>query len=87
MFRLSFDIKLDLSPVVDDMLEVLAHPDLLHELVLVSVHAGQLTHMGHGVLETVSKLEIWTNQNTVLTLIDQSELTWKASTLLSLYWT
>ena len=41
------------EPIVDDVLEVLAHPDLLHELVLVPVHTGELTDMGHGVLNTV----------------------------------
>ena len=43
--------------VVDDVLEILAHPDLLHQLVLVPVHAGQLAHVRHGVLQPVRQLE------------------------------
>ena len=39
------------------MLEIFAHPDLLHQLVLVAVHAGQLAHVREDVLETVGKLE------------------------------
>ena len=35
----------------------LAHPDLSHQLVLVSVHAGQLPHMGEGVLQAICQLE------------------------------
>ncbi len=35
----------------------LAHPDLPHQLVLVSVHAGQLSHMGEGVLQAICQLE------------------------------
>lgn len=35
----------------------LAHPDLPHQLVLVSVHASELPHMGEGVLQAVCKLE------------------------------
>lgn len=42
---------------IDDMLEILAHADLLHKLVFVSVHTGQLTDMREHVLKTISKLE------------------------------
>ena len=42
--------------VVDDMLDVFAHPDLSHQLVLVAVHPSQLTHMGKDVLHTISQL-------------------------------
>jgi hypothetical protein len=45
------------APVVDEVLEVLAHADLPHQLVLVAVHAGQLTHMRKRVLQPVSQLE------------------------------
>ena len=44
------------EPVVDDVLEVLAHPDLLHQLVLVPVHAGQLPHVREDVLQAVGQL-------------------------------
>ena len=37
--------------VVDDVLEVLAHPHLSHQLVLVPVHPRQLTHVREDVLE------------------------------------
>ena len=43
--------------VVDDVFEILAHPDLLHQLVLVTVHARQLAHVGKDVLKAVGKLE------------------------------
>ena len=33
-----------IEPVVNDMFQILAHPDLLHQLVLVSVHACHLSH-------------------------------------------
>ena len=39
------------------MLEVFAHADLVHQFVLVSVHAGQLTHVREYVLQAVSQLE------------------------------
>merc|ERR1719318_1736727 len=53
----SFSYRPGVEPVVDDVLEVLAHPDLLHQLVLVSVHPCQLPHVSHCVLQTISKLE------------------------------
>ncbi|CAN8015572.1 unnamed protein product, partial [Ixodes persulcatus] len=43
--------------VVDQVLEVLAHANLTHELVLVAVHARELAHMGEDVLEPVGQLE------------------------------
>ena len=43
--------------VVDEVLEVLAHADLPHELVLVAVHARQLADVGKDVLDAVSELE------------------------------
>jgi hypothetical protein len=38
------------------MLEVLAHTDLSHQAVLVSVHARKLSYVGEGVLKTISEL-------------------------------
>lgn len=43
--------------VVDEVLEVLAHADLAHEAVLVSVHAGELADVREDVLEAVGELE------------------------------
>lgn len=43
--------------VVDEMLQVLAHPNLPHELVLVAVHASQLTNMGEDVLQSICQLQ------------------------------
>ena len=43
--------------VVYKMLEILTHPDLSHQLILVSVHTSQLTNMGVDVLQTISKLD------------------------------
>lgn len=39
------------------MFQVLAHPNLSHQLILVSVHAGQLTDVCENVLQTISQLE------------------------------
>lgn len=39
--------------VVDEMLQVFAHSNLPHELVLVAVHASQLTDMGEDVLQSI----------------------------------
>lgn len=38
------------------MLQVFAHSDLPHQLVLVPVHPCQLPHMGKDVLETICQL-------------------------------
>ncbi len=43
--------------VIDDVLEIFAHSDLPHQLVLVTVHAGQLAHVSEDVLQTVGELE------------------------------
>lgn len=45
------------EPVVDDMLEIFAHADLSHQLVLVSIHSSQLSNMSKRVLNTISKLK------------------------------
>jgi hypothetical protein len=39
------------------MLEILAHTDLPHELVLVSVHSRELTDVSEGELKSVGELE------------------------------
>jgi hypothetical protein len=39
------------------MLQILAHADLLHELVLITVHTSKLTDVSEGELQTVGKLE------------------------------
>ena len=39
------------------MLDVLAHADLPHQFVLVSVHASELAHVSKHVLEAVRQLE------------------------------
>lgn len=49
--------RASVEPRVDDVLEILAHTDLLHKLVLVSIHTGQLTDVREHVLKTISKLE------------------------------
>lgn len=43
--------------VVDEMLQVLAHSDLSHQLVLVPVHASQLTHVSKDVLQSICQLQ------------------------------
>lgn len=39
------------------MLQILAHSDLSHQFVLVSIHSSQLTHMGKDILKTIGQLE------------------------------
>ena len=39
------------------MFQVLGHPNLLHELVLVSVHSRELTDVSEEILQPVRKLE------------------------------
>lgn len=43
--------------VVDEMLEIFAHSDLSHQLVLVAVHARQLTNVGKDILQPISQLQ------------------------------
>ncbi len=43
--------------VVDEMLQVFAHSDLPHELVLVAVHPSQLTNMSEDVLQSIWQLQ------------------------------
>lgn len=50
------------KPVINQVLDVFAHPDLSHELVLVSIHSSQLTNMGEDVLQAISKLKYTHNQ-------------------------
>lgn len=45
------------KPVVDEMFQVLAHTNLSHQFVLVTVHSCQLTHMSKDVLQTVCQLK------------------------------
>jgi len=39
------------------MFEILAHTDLSHQSILVSVHSGQLSYMGEYILQAIGKLE------------------------------
>ncbi len=39
------------------MLQIFAHPDLSHQLILVAVHACQLTHMSEDVLQPIRQLQ------------------------------
>ena len=45
------------EPVVDQVLQVLAHADLPHQPVLVAVHAGELADVREDVLQAVGELE------------------------------
>mmetsp|Transcript_139393 Transcript_139393/g.242388 ORF Transcript_139393/g.242388 Transcript_139393/m.242388 type:complete len:464 (+) Transcript_139393:5762-7153(+) len=45
------------EPIVDQMLEILAHPDLPHQPILVAVHPGQLPNVVEDVLQTIRQLE------------------------------
>lgn len=39
------------------MFQIFTHSDLFHQLVLVTVHSGELTDMSKHVLQTISELE------------------------------
>ena len=53
--------------VVDEVLQVLTHADLSHQLVLVAVHASQLTHVGKHILQAVRQLQHTTHVSTYVT--------------------
>jgi len=44
------------EPVVDQVLQVLAHADLPHQPVFVAVHAGELADVGEDVLQPIGEL-------------------------------
>ena len=46
-----------IEPMADQMLEVLRHAHLPHELILVSVHACQGTNVSKNILQGVNQLE------------------------------
>ena len=46
-----------IESVVYNVLDVFAHSNLSHQLVLVSIHSSQLTNMSEDVLQPISKLE------------------------------
>lgn len=43
--------------VIDEVFQVLAHADLPHQLILVAVHACQLSHVGKNILQPVCQLQ------------------------------
>ena len=58
----SKEVIISVSPyrvesVIDNMLEILAHPNLPHQLVFVTVHPSQLSHVGEDVLQAVRQLK------------------------------
>lgn len=50
-------ITYSVEPVVDEMFQIFAHSDLSHQLVLVAVHACQLSHMSKDVLQSIRQLQ------------------------------
>ena len=46
-----------IEAIINDMFQILAHPDLLHQLVLVPIHSSQLSNMSEHILESISQLE------------------------------
>ena len=50
-------ITYSVESVVNKMFEIFAHSDLLHQLVFVSVHSSQLSHVGKYVLQSICQLE------------------------------
>lgn len=45
-----------IKSVVDDMFKVFTHPDLPHELILVTIHSSQLTNVSKDVLDSIRQL-------------------------------
>ena len=64
------------KPVVDEMLQVLTHADLPHQLVLVSVHSGELPDVGKDVVQAVGQLS---NRNMTIHTSEQHISTVKKS--------
>lgn len=50
-------VTYSVEPVINKMFQIFAHPDLSHQLVLVAVHASQLTHMSKDVLQPIRQLQ------------------------------
>ena len=46
-----------IESIVNHMLQVFAHPNLLHQFVFVSVHASQLSNMSENVLQSICELK------------------------------
>lgn len=53
----AFSDGTSIEPVVDDVLDILAHSDLTHDSVLVPVDTSQLAQVGIHVLKGISQLE------------------------------
>jgi len=45
------------EPVVNEMLQIFTHPNLPHQLVLISVHSSQLSDVSEYILKTIRQLE------------------------------
>lgn len=73
------------EPVVDEMLQIFAHPDLSHQLVLVAVHACQLTHMSEDVLQTIRQLK-YRGENSGLVKCELTVILKQISTMLRHHW-
>lgn len=43
--------------VINQMLQILAHSDLPHKFVLVSIHSGKLANVSKDILEAICQLE------------------------------
>ena len=46
-----------IEAIVDQMLQILAHTNLSHQLVFVTIHAGQLTNVRENILQAIGQLE------------------------------
>lgn len=46
-----------IEPIVHQMLQILAHSDLSHQLVLVPIHSRQLTNVRENILQPIGQLE------------------------------
>ena len=57
-----------------DVLEILAHSNLSHELVLVSVHSGELSDVGERELQSIGELECVDVSESVLNVRVDDEL-------------
>lgn len=62
--------------VIDEMFQVFAHADLSHQLVLVAVHARQLSHVSKDILQPVGQLqdkETHSSKGTLCQMIKQAK--------------
>lgn len=58
--------RTDIEAIINQMLQILAGSNLTHKTILVAIHAGKLTDVIKGVLQTVGELVCVNVRETIL---------------------